>query len=241
MKKPQMLVTVLRRSGLPFSAKVTALSPWLWWKLNEPSGTSIADSAGTNTGTLTVGSGALGQTGIGDGNTALLFDGTATAITKSGNITISDARGREGTMVCWCKLEAATWTDSTVRTMRVDRADAANIIRLSRTATNNALQLSYEANNGGQIDLAISANPTIDWFLFAGTWSDTANAVNVFQVLKGGGTVVTNSAAMSTSFAGGTALCQMSYTGAFLKGTFAHFILFPTALTQAQLVELAKV
>lgn len=227
--------------SLPFASKVAALSPYVWWKLDEASGTTIVNYGGAGAaynGALTLGSGALGAAGIGDGGTSITFDGTATAITNTD--PISDAQGREGTLMCWCKLEAGTWTDGANRIMRIDRTDNDNYLRMGRVSTNNQLGFTYEA--GGTIQGGNwAANTTADWFILAVSYSLAGNFCKGYQVLKGGGTVTKFEDTGVGAFVGAAALWQMGYAGNYLKGNFAHFIVFPTALTEAQLVELAKV
>lgn len=61
---------------MTLAAEITADTPVAWWRLDETSGTSAADSAGTNTGTYT-GSPTLNQTGLAPSDTpnrAVLFN-----------------------------------------------------------------------------------------------------------------------------------------------------------------------
>lgn len=78
-----------------------------FWKLNETTGTSAADSKGTDTGTYEGTGGTnytLGQTGIGDGETAVLFDGTAGWVQTATSIT---APASPFSVECWFKTTSA--------------------------------------------------------------------------------------------------------------------------------------
>jgi len=226
---------------LTFEQKVTALNPFLWWKLNETSGTVIEDYqvGGTDhDGTLTLGDGTLGAEGIGDGNTSIAFDGSSTQISVSGNPSLA-MPSPAGTIAVWTKLAAGTWTDSTVRLIRFDKADSNNYVRIGRSNTNNFLK--FEIDMGGAADRTISLNSggTTDWILHAGTWD--ASGIASYILALGGTTIASGTAAATGTWSTGAALWQMGYSGAYLKGNFAHMMILPTKLTEAQLQDLASV
>jgi glucose/arabinose dehydrogenase/PKD repeat protein len=73
-------------TGNSYATTVLQDAPVAYWRLGESSGTTAADSAGTNTGTY-IGGVTLGQPGVlsGDANTAVRLDGT------SGYVAVPDA------------------------------------------------------------------------------------------------------------------------------------------------------
>jgi Concanavalin A-like lectin/glucanases superfamily len=98
--------TSVAPSAGPYNDAVLADSPIAFWPLNETTGTVATDATGhghdgTYTGTFT-----LGQTGIGDGDTAVLFNGS------SGYVAVSDhAALRPGygawSLEAWMKTTAS--------------------------------------------------------------------------------------------------------------------------------------
>ena len=69
------------RGGGTYNSEVLTDSPFSYWRLGEPSGTSAADSVGSNTGTY-VGSVGLGQPGLdGSLDTSVFFDGSGEYVT----------------------------------------------------------------------------------------------------------------------------------------------------------------
>ena len=78
-------------AGANYDSTILADGPVSYWPLNESSGTTAHDIAGTNPGTYT-GTYTLGQSGIGDGETSVAFTGTAsvsTAVTASAALPLS--------------------------------------------------------------------------------------------------------------------------------------------------------
>jgi len=239
MREKRFVSVLYRGSRLSFAQKVTTLSPWLWWKTNETSGTTITDyGSGSNDGTLTIGSGSLNQAGPTSDTKSILFDGTATQITKT--LTFADAQGREGTLLWWQKNEAAYWTDNTFRRTRVYK-DASNNLLVGKL-NNNQLQFQYVAG-GTTVNATItSPNTTTGWFLMAATWSLSGDAAKCYQILQGGSTVVSASASTVGTYTGGAStLFQVTYGGNAMKGYISNVVQIGSALSQAQLVDLANV
>lgn len=225
-------------ASVPFGDKIAALSPSWWLKMNETSGTTITDyGTFAQNATFTAGSGALGQAGIGDGGTSILFDGTATQVAAAGVPVLTMPAA--GTMMIWCKFAAATWTDGTSDTIRLDRTDTNNYVRLGKGSTNNIL--AYGIDMGGTADrlINLTATATTDWFLFAGTWD--GSGIAAYQVLKGGTLAASDTAAATGTWATGTAVWQLGFAGQYIKGNFAHMLVIPSKLSQTQLQDLANV
>jgi large repetitive protein len=80
-----------------------------YWRLGEPSGTTAADSKGTNTGTYTGGY-TLGQTGAiaNDSNTAVLLNGT-TGFVAAPNVSTLDLANGPWTYEAWAKTPVSTF------------------------------------------------------------------------------------------------------------------------------------
>lgn len=227
---------------IPFGNKVAALSPYVWWKLNETSGTTITNygsGGATFNATWTVGGGALGVAGIGDGLTAVRMN--ATSLIANGAFTAPSAAVMDtGTLMFWWKLSTAQWNDGVNHGTRLDRGDSRNYIRLSKT-TGAGLGLQRVGSAIPGTSYVLAPTKSEDWFILALTWNQAANQSNAYQILKGGTVAVSASGVSGGAWEVGTALWQIGYSGATSLGDYAHWILFPSVLTQAQLQDLARV
>jgi hypothetical protein len=92
----------------PYATLVAGLSPVSYWRLGEASGTTAADSAGTNTGTY-AGSPTLGLTGLltGDANTAVGFDGINDQVTVPNSSSLNPTG--QLSIGAWVRANAGAW------------------------------------------------------------------------------------------------------------------------------------
>ncbi len=90
------------RAGASYDSTILADSPSYFWKLAESSGTAAADSADSNGGTYQ-GTITLGQAGIGDGETAVLLNGTSGCVTTASSVSAGSPWSQE----CWFKTSSA--------------------------------------------------------------------------------------------------------------------------------------
>lgn len=75
---------------MTYASEVAADSPVLWWRLGEASGTTAADASGNGRDGTYVGSPTLGVGGlVGDGDTAVGFDGVDDYVSYSGSVLTS--------------------------------------------------------------------------------------------------------------------------------------------------------
>lgn len=219
------------------SEKIASYSPFLWWKMNETSGTTITDmGSGAHNGTWTAGGGSLGNTGMGDGGTSILFDGAASNIAVAGNPSLT-APAAVTIGVCM-KLTAGIWADGTFDTIRFDRTDTNNYLRLQKSNVANTVVFQADYGGAGDVSLSIGSITTTNWFWLFGVGDGTSTqafAIDTTGALLGasaaGGALGTWSA--------GAAVWQMGFATQYLNGYFAHMMILPSKLTQAQLQALA--
>lgn len=144
-----------------------------YWPQWEPSGTTADNYEGTAARDGTYDTVTLGQTGIGDGRTCPLFDGSDsyTDIYSASLNTAFDTG--EGTIAGWVKVyNSGVWTDSTERRMFTLRTDWTNQASIYKTTANNEVAF-YRAATGDNIATSTSVSTTA-WFHVAITWSLTA-------------------------------------------------------------------
>ena len=87
---------------------MAGLSPVAYWRLGEASGTSAADSAGTNPGTY-AGGPTLGQPGLltGDPSTAVRFDGVNDQVTVPSSASLNQTSRLS--ITAWFTANAGGW------------------------------------------------------------------------------------------------------------------------------------
>lgn len=220
------------------SEKIAAYNPFLWWKLNETSGVTIIDyGSGAHNANYTAGGGALNQPGIGDGNGSILFDGTGTQVSLGPTTLTMPAAYTIGVAM---KLGSAIWTEGVSRTIRFDRTDTNNYARLLRGAGNNALVFQTDFGGAGDRNLTLNGLSTTNWFFFFGT-ADTTDT-NAYAIDTTGAVLASSlGSGPIGAWSAGNAVYQMGYIGQYLSGYFAHMMILPSKLTQAQLQALAVV
>jgi len=129
-----------------YSADILALSPVLYWRLGESSGTSAVDASGNGHAGTYVGSPTLAQTGAiaGDANTAVLFNGTSQYV--SGPSLGLATNAGVLTYICWIKT---TSTGDVLALAEGNSADANPICGfvLGDTGTGKIAFMFRGANN----------------------------------------------------------------------------------------------
>lgn len=230
---------------LAYTNKVIALNPIAYWPLAEASGTVMTDESGNgrNGAYRASGEPLLGQTGIGDGRTAALFDGTNDYANAFSASTQAAFNGPEGTIALWFKAGGAgVWTDATDRRLAQFRVDANNRAYLQRSTTNNVITANYIAGGTAKAVNFTTAAPTT-WQHFAMTWSKTADQmiayVNGVQV----GAIQTGLGTWAGSLATTLTVLGASDTSGSnpWSGSEAHTAVWALALSAAQVAILAVV
>lgn len=211
------------------------------WPLNEASGTTVYDASPYGrTGTYT--SVTLGQTGIGDGRTAPLFDGTSGFANIFSASLASGFNGQEITVAGWARvLNAGVWTDGTQDRALILQSDATNRYIFQRPTTSS--QFQFVTNSGGTAKtITKTAMSTAAWFHFALTSSKVAdqligyiNGVAVAAATTGLGTYA---GALTSAVIGATdAVVPANYW----NGWLAHIAIWSAPLTAAEIARLASV
>lgn len=183
---PAMRVYVVQGSlgsdPLAYTNKIIALAPTAYWPLAEASGTTIVDASGNgrNGAYKAAGEPLLGQTGIGDGRTAALFDG----VNDYGNLFSASLQGAfngsEGTLALWIRVaNAGVWTDGIDRRLINLRVDASNRVQVDRGPTNNQVSCTYIAG-GTSKGVSFTTAAPLTWLHLAVTWSKAADQVKFY-------------------------------------------------------------
>jgi hypothetical protein len=169
----------LTRIRREFGSSLVAL-----WPQYEVSGTQITDISG-NGHNGTYSNVTLGQAGIGDGNTAAGYNGTAGASGSRGDVYSAGFaaafNGAEGTLLGWWKVaNAGVWADGTYRRLASFWKDNNNVLDVYKANVNNHLYLFRKGSTVLRgVDTTYLAGSTA-WFQMAMTWSVSADAVRVY-------------------------------------------------------------
>jgi hypothetical protein len=237
---PHTLLLLRRRRS--YAQKVLALAPAslvAYLPLWAPSGSVAADQSGHGyNGAHTAVT--LGQPGIGDGRTAAFYDGS-TSFTNWYSAGLAGAfTGPAGTLSAWAKVSAAgVWTDGVLRFVAILGADANNYVRLLKNTTSNSFVASYTA--GATLkQVAFTASPTV-FFHVAITWDKAADQVKIYYNGVQQGATATALGVWAGSLAATTSVIGAASTAPLTvwNGSIAHVVLWSTALSAAQITQLA--
>lgn len=167
--------------GATYISRVLATNPIAYWPLNETAGVvanCLVNPAQNGTYARDVSVMGTGA-GIGDGNTAPVFDGANDYINVLTAALIAAFDGAAGAMLIWARVSAAgIWTDGNNRYATVLRADANNQIYQAKPAANNSFAQTYIA--GGITEQDVPALATTDWFSTLIAWSKANERVNYY-------------------------------------------------------------
>jgi hypothetical protein len=245
---PAQAVVVVSGSlanNMAYTNKVIALAPLAYWPLAETSGLVVTDesSNGRNGAYKAAGEPLLGQTGIGDGRQAPLFDGTNDyANTFSASLQAAFG-GAEGTIAQWVRVvSAGVWADATTRRSLHFQADANNIVRLGRGTVNNQFVGGYTAGGITKTVVVTTAGPT-GWVHWALSWSKAADEMKLYMGGAQQGATQTGLGVWAGSLAATTTAIGATGTsgGNPWAGYAAHTAVWNTALSAAQIATLAVV
>lgn len=200
-----------------------------YWRLNESSGTTAADSSdeghdGTATGVT------WGADGMGDGATAASFDGVNDYITLPHAALDAAMDFSSGTFMAWVNTD---WVDDLIRTVfRVESSgdgqlflnvSATGLVVFRHNTTGNRAQPTYTPSGTG-------------WRHLAATWDATTEQAVLYldgSAVSSGAGVASWTDALTDAHLGVNA-----GTSHFWNGDLAHCALWNTALSAAEIAPL---
>lgn len=229
-------------AGGTYTQKVLGYSPIAYWILGEASGTDAVCQVNTAQNGTYSGSPALGQAGIGDGNTCPLFDNSDDFVDIY-TTTFRDAfNGAEGTACIWARVASGVWTDASRHFAFTLRSGSQNYTEARKDLVNNTWRWNYEAGNTLNFVTESSYSPA-GWFHVAVTWSASADAVKFYlegtqrgSTQTGLGTWTGSLATLTTVIGGANQTPTTPWSG-----NLAHFAVFDSALSDAAVADLAAV
>ena len=246
--EPFMLVPIF--SGKSYTKKVINIDPANlagYWPMNEASGATADNAEGTAARDGTYTGVTLGQPGIGDGNTCPYFDGANDIMNLNsaslGAACISD----EMTIMCWAKVaNAGVWTDGLwAYIMVLTYGSSTDLMWIIKSNVNNKLQFNTEWGNGGPTVPQFTPISTTDWMHLAITMSVSAD--EVWAYVNGVKTSGVPGSGMLTQLdivldpVRALVGARHSTVVDCFNGYIAHAAIWTSALTPAQIAELAAV
>jgi len=217
-----------------YALRVLALGPIAYYQLDEASGTTALDTAGSGYHGTYVNA-APGGTGIGDGQTGATFDGTGDVVTIGAAASHID--GDEGSILVWGKT--AAWTDATLRYLVRFVADSADEVQIAKGTTNNQLIFRRISTDPVSVTSTALAGST-SYFCAILTWSVSGDALKAYI---NGAQVGTTQTGLQTL--DGTILSTKALIGAGTNaganswsGGIAHVAIFDRVLSGAEALSL---
>lgn len=174
----------IRDQKRPYYKRLLDLSPIAYWPLWESSGAVVYDVSpygrhgayGADAKAPT-----LGQPGIRDGRTAILFDGGDYASIYSASLNTA-VNKQEGSLFVWVRVSAAgDWTDATARNViQLGFGNASTeYVRITKTSTNNTMQWSHRVDANVK-SISKSDMATTEWFQVGITWSNSNDRLRAY-------------------------------------------------------------
>lgn len=138
------------------------------WPQNEPAGSTVSRGIvnGYNGAYSNV---TLGQPGIGDGNTAALYNGTTSFNNVFSAPLAAVINGAEGSLFAWANIPSGTWSGIGSRKIVVLQADVNNYIQIDLTNTGTVRFLHNRQGNISVVTTAALSGPAFRFFMM--TWS----------------------------------------------------------------------
>ena len=228
-----------------YSDRALEYGPIAYFPLWEASGTTIeclVSATQNGTASSDVSGWPPGE-GVGDGNTALLFDGTNDYIDILTASLATAFDGDEGTAMFWCKVEdSGVWSDGTKRIglYAVDTTDWNEYVNLYKNTSDNQMRYRYSA--GGTLENITQNNvTTLLWFHIAVTWSASADEVKAYYNGVQEGTTQTSLGTWVGAINRALIGAESTAPANPWQGWLAHCLLFDKVLTQPEIANLATV
>lgn len=248
LKPTTMGVAAAMSARRTYIDKVMGYLPIAYWPLDETTGSTAvcrvnAAQNGSYTGVT------LGQTQTDSNGVSFvcpLFDADGDYANPYTATLAGVFSGVAGTSMLWMKaFNAGVWTDSTQRFLSTFGADNNNRVIMFRTTTNNQLQFRYVAGGTTETVDDTSLGGSTDWNHLAITWDKNAGATGEVKVFINGsqsGATQDGLGVWAGAIADATTWIGSRTGGGDLwHGWLAHVALWDSALSAAQIADLAAV
>ena len=221
-----------------------------YWPLWDASGTGVVNLASLRGMPAAVGIPAaessnvtLAQPGIGDGKTAMLFNGTSSYVNIYSAELASAFNGAEGTLLVWTKVtNADVWADGTVRRLATLSTDGQNHIHLYKLATGELTFVRRGSNLNRYTSTAV--HTAVGWLSIGCAWSIAGNYLLIYVNGVSAGSASTCAGAWVGALAADTTVigsAAVAIPERVWGGYSQHVALWNTPLSAAQIAYLSRV
>jgi hypothetical protein len=216
-----------------------------YWPLAELVGTLIEDFSSQGNDALYKESPTLGETGIGDGLTSVLFDGSADWAWLWSSGLSADFDGKEGTILVWIKVSGSgIWTDGLIHNIITFHASNDDQLQIEKHSNNNLLRSIYRAGGVSRINSASGISDT-DWICVALTWSFSADEIKLYVDGSQAGSTTTIPGEWTAAIDEGADPFKenrLAYHGGnYWSGWEAHVAVWNTPLGSSDIADLATI
>jgi hypothetical protein len=156
-----------------FGKSIISLLP-----LDDLSGTMAADLSGNGRNGVYGGSPALGQPSLHKDRRSVTLSGTNAWVNWYSTGLKNAFNGAEGSLLLWCTVPTAAWTDGSGRYLVRLAADANNFLFLTKESNSNTFDWVFKAGSGTAVTMKnwyMNQNPSP--YCVALTWSASHNRV----------------------------------------------------------------
>lgn len=214
--------------SMSYAEQVLTDAPTSFYRLGEASGTTMADTGGSDPGTY-MGTPVLGQTGAyydDDGGVRENSSDDYATVPDSTRNSYATAMSMDG----WYKFDYLPQAGDALSYMGLIYKAGSYILRVQLTSgTDRLVMYDYNTNNcgtPGQVTGATALQTGV-WYHLAGTWDGSTQKVYVNGQLD-------NSAARTSNLCDTANAVQLGQTGTHFQGTMSDVALYPTALSGAR-------
>ena len=236
------LLRLARHRG-SYSARALTTAPTnlvAYWPLDDVGGSVVRDVSGNGRHGAYVGTPTAG-TGVGDGRSAAVLPGAATAAIDLYSASLAAAwPTTTGTFACWVKVaNAGVWADGTLRYIARFEVGASNHLRISRATGANEIAFQWAAGGTIDTDSWIGLAET-GWLHVACTWAAAALNIYIMGVQVGTSTTLGTWAGSLVSTTVTLGAGTNAGAASVWSGSIAHAVLFNAALNRFQIGDLAS-
>lgn len=252
MKTSTKILTVLSSGGeVGYAGKVLGYSPAFYWKLDEASGTAVTNygSVSGADGTHSASDIASGTT-FSDGNPAALYNAADLDYTDIYSTALRDNIAPAAITFAWWARYDGSWTDGNSRYMFQVKPNSDNQRWLNTHKLSSNNRVKYSSRVGGTVTEYTyfhSGSAGANWNHYALTinesgdeWKAYYNGSQVGTTLTGLGAWGSPTWNLTTESTIGAANTSPSTTNAW-TGAIAHFAIFNSVLSDANVTDLATV
>lgn len=230
-----------------YKQRVIDRSPFVYWPLNETSGTAIDNAEGTATMDATIAGGGTMQFKkqiFRDGEWGMLWPSSGVKYINAYSAALNSGMNKnEGTISIWFRVpSAATWGEATIRRFLHFRADNNNRFIIQQSSANTITAFRFGGGTNKNVAMTFASQPTT-WQHLAITYSVNSNEMKVYLNGVQQGTTQTGIGTFTGNLLTTDCCIGITDTSALtnplIDRMMGHVAIFNSALDAATIADLA--